>query len=305
MASPGSSLAGWFTDLWQADVWQSETLGSFAQAATLVVAGLVLARLARLAVVRTFAKTLSRQQLMLLRRTVSYALLGLFFISALRELGFDFGVLLGAAGIVTLAVGFASQTSVSNLVSGLFVVLERAVEVGDVITVDGTTGEVLSIDLLSTKLRTFDNLFIRIPNETMVKTQITNLNRFPLRRVDLRVGVAYKEDLGEVVDILKEVAHKNPLCLEEPAPVLISQGFGDSSVDYQFSVWAKTENYLELRNSMQRNIKAAFDAAGVELPFPHRSLYVGSATEPFKVRVVADAETPQPPKEVQEKTDDD
>ena len=286
MASLDSSLAGWFTELWQADVWQSETLGSLVQAAVLVVAGLVLARLARLAVVRTFAKTLSRQQLMLLRRTVSYTVLGLFAVSALRELGFDFGVLLGAAGIVTLAVGFASQTSVSNLISGLFVVLERAVEVGDVITVDGTTGEVLSIDLLSTKLRTFDNLFIRIPNETMVKTKITNLNRFPLRRVDINVGVAYKEDLGEVVKLLKEVAYNNKLCLDEPEPVFIAQGFGGSSVDYQFSVWGKTENYLSLRNSMQTDIKKAFDAAGVEIPFPHRSLYVGSATEPFPVRVV-------------------
>ncbi len=271
---------------WVAQVWQVEALGSVLKAVILIVSGFVLARLARVGAVRAFGKTLSRQQLMLLRRTVSYAILGLFFVSALRELGFDFGVLLGAAGIVTLAVGFASQTSVSNLISGLFVVLERAVEVGDVITVDGVTGEVLSIDLLSTKLRTFDNLFIRIPNETMVKTKITNLNRFPLRRVDINVGVAYKEDLGEVVKLLKEVAYNNKLCLDEPEPVFIAQGFGDSSVDYQFNVWAKTENYLELRNSMQVDIKKAFDAAGVEIPFPHRSLYVGSATEPFPVRVV-------------------
>lgn len=284
LASLRSSLAAWSTE-----VWQAELLGSFFQAAVLLVAGLVLARLARLAIMRTFSKTLSRQQLMLLRRAVSYTVLGLFAVSALRELGFDFGVLLGAAGIVTLAVGFASQTSVSNLISGLFVVLERAVEVGDVITVDGTTGEVLSVDLLSTKLRTFDNLFVRIPNETMVKTKITNLNRFPLRRVDFQLGVAYKEELGKVINVLKDAASKNKLCLDEPEPMFIAQGFGDSSVDYQFSVWGKTENYLTLRNSMQGDIKAALDAAGIEIPFPHRSLYMGSASEPFPVRVVTEA----------------
>ncbi len=286
----GSSLAVWFAGVRSNDLWQAQLVGSALQAALLLVAGIVLARVARLGVMRTFAKTLSRQQLMLLRRTVSYTILGLFAVSALRELGFDFGVLLGAAGIVTLAVGFASQTSVSNLISGLFVVLERAVEVGDVITVDGTTGEVLSIDLLSTKLRTFDNLFVRVPNETMVKTKIVNLNRFPLRRVDLQVGVAYKEDLSSVVKILKEVAYKNKLCLDEPEPVFIAQGFGDSSVDYQFSVWGKTENYLSLRNSMQQDIKTAFDAAGIEIPFPHRSLYAGSVTGSFPVRLVTEAE---------------
>jgi hypothetical protein len=103
----------------------------------------------------------------------------------MRQLGFDFTVLLGAAGIVTVAIGFASQTSASNLISGLFLVWRRRSGIGDIVTVDGVTGEVLSVDLLSTKLRTFDNLQVRIPNETMVKARITTLNRFPLRRVDL------------------------------------------------------------------------------------------------------------------------
>ena len=270
---------------WLVALWASENLAAFVQALVLFIAGFVLARLARLALRRGFAKTLSRQQLVLLTRAAYYTILVLFTASALREVGFDFSVILGAAGIVTLAIGFASQTSVSNLISGLFLVLERVVEVGDVIKVDGTTGEVLSVDLLSTKLRTFDNLLVRIPNETMVKTQITNMNRFPIRRVDLQVGVAYKEDLGKVTDVLMRVAHDNPVCLEEPAPVIIAQGFGDSSINYQFSTWAKTENFLALRNSLQKDVKNAFDAENIEIPFPHRVLYTGSVTEPFPVQV--------------------
>lgn len=277
---------------WAIRLWEAEQVGALIQALIIFVIGIVVARLARLAIMRGFAGRLSRQQMMLLRRGVSYTILILFTASAVRELGFDLSVLLGAAGIVTVAVGFASQTSVSNLISGLFLVLEGAVEVGDVVKVDTTMGEVLSVDLLSTKLRTFDNLLVRIPNETLVKTNITNYNRFPIRRVDLQVGVAYKEDLAKVIDILQEVAHENPICLEEPVPLLISKGFGESSVNYQFSVWGKSENYLNLRNSMQLDIKAAFDAAGVEIPFPHRSLYVGTVSEPFPVQMVA-----APPKE--------
>ena len=281
-------MEGFFdsTRVWLEELWHAEQLGKLLQALTLVVIGIFLARVARLAIVRTFSKSLSRQQLMLFRRTVSYTLLILFCASAMRELGFDFSVLLGAAGIVTLAVGFASQTSVSNLISGLFLVLEGAIEVGDVVNVDGTTGEVLTVDLLSTKLRTFDNLLVRIPNETLVKTNITNYNRFPIRRVDIQVGIAYREDLQRVVALLHDVAYKNPICLDEPEPLLIAQGFGDSAVNYQFSVWAKSDNYLALRNSMQADIKTAFDAENVEIPFPHRSLYTGSVTEPFPVRMV-------------------
>lgn len=283
---------------WLQAVWTAQQTVSILRALIILVVGIVLARLGRLTVSRALARQLSRQQLMLARRLVFYTVLFLFLASALRELNFDLSVLLGAAGILTVAIGFASQTSASNLISGLFMVFEGAVEVGDVVKVESVTGEVISIDLLSTKLRTFDNLLVRIPNETMVKTTITNLNRFPIRRVDLQIGVAYKEDLARATGLLKEVAAKNPLCLDEPAPLLIAQGFGDSSVDYQLSVWAKTENWLTVRNAMQLEIKAAFDEAGIEIPFPHRSLYMGSDSEPFPVRLVeapgASAEAGEP-----------
>ena len=284
---------------WLSAVWTTEFASDLLQAVILLVAGLVLARLARLAVTRTLARRLSRQQLMLTRRAVSYTLLGLFVASALNALNFNLSVLLGAAGILTVALGFASQTSASNLISGLFLVLEGAIEVGDVIKVDAVTGEVLSVDLLSTKLRTFDNLLVRIPNETMVKTNIINYNRFPIRRFDLQIGVAYKEDLKQVAQVLRDVAAKNPLCLDEPAPLVMAQGFGESSVNYQFSVWAKSENWLELRNRMQLEVKAAFDEAGIEIPFPHRSLISDRMSEPFPVRLIT---SPQAAPDAQEES---
>lgn len=279
---------------WLVDQVASEQFVGLLRAVLLVVAGLVLARLSRVATVRALGDRLNRQQLMLIRRAVSYTILILFLISAMRELGFDFGVLLGAAGIVTLALGFASQTSMSNLISGLFMILERSLEIGDVVRIGSTTGEVLTIDLLSTKLRTFDNLLVRIPNETIVKAEITTLTRFPIRRVNIRVGVAYKEDLKRVQEVILEVVDRNPLCLEEPKPILIAQGFGDSSIDYLLGVWAKRENFLEVRNRLQREIKETFDQEGIEIPFPQRSLHAGSATEPLPVRLVA-ADSPQPP----------
>lgn len=149
-------------------------------------------------------------------------------------------------------------------------------------------GEVLSIDLLSVKLRTFDNLFVRIPNESLIKSQVTNMTRFPIRRFDLLVGVAYKKDIGKVREILRQVAKNNPLCLEDPEPLFVFNGFGDSALNIPFSVWAKRENFLKLRNTLQEEIKNAFDQAGVEIPFPHRSLYAGSDTTPFPIRIVSE-----------------
>ncbi len=280
------------TNLWAniLELLSNLPFAALLRAITLLLLGWLLARFAALSLARAFAKRLSPQQLMLLRRIGFYGVLVLFAVSALRELGFNFAVLLGAAGIVTVAIGFASQTSASNLISGLFLVVEQAVEVGNIIKVGQTTGEVISIDLLSTKLRTFDNLLVRIPNETMVKTEIINYSSFPIRRLDIQIGVAYKEDISKVQEILFDVSDNNPLCLEEPAPLLIFLGFGDSALNLQFSVWMKKENFLELRNEIQRQIKEAFDAKGIEIPFPHRTLYVGSETTPFPVRVVSSRE---------------
>jgi small-conductance mechanosensitive channel len=250
-----------------------------------IILGVILGRLAARGVVRLFHQADAHQE-MLVKRVVKYSILGVFFTSAIHELGFDIGVILGAAGILTVAIGFASQTSASNIISGIFLLGERPFTVGDVIKVGNTTGEVLAIDLLSVKLRTFDNLYVRIPNETLIKTELTNMRRFPIRRYDLEIGVAYKEDIRRVSEVLMEVADANPLCLEEPQPLLIFLGFGDSSIDYQFSIWAKTDNFLALRNSISVEIKEAFDRHGIEIPFPHRSLYVGSVTNPMPIRMM-------------------
>jgi small-conductance mechanosensitive channel len=259
------------------------------RAAILLVAGFAVARFASSALARTVGKSLSTHHAMLMRRGIYYLVLVLFAVMVLRELGFSLSVLLGAAGVFSVAIGFAAQTSMSNLISGLFLLGERPFRVSDIIKVGDTTGEVVSIDLMSVNVRTFDNLSVRIPNEQMIKSEVTTLTKYPIRRYDMQVGVAYKEDIGRVREVLMDVADRNPLCLDEPAPLIIFQGYGDSSVNLQFSVWARRENYLDLRNGIAEEVKASFDAMGIEIPFPHRTLYTGSVTEPFPVRIMGNA----------------
>lgn len=266
----------------------SEKIWGLIRAITLIIIGIIIAKLFSASFEKLANHKIDNHRIMLLKRGSYYLILVLFLISALRELGFNLSVLLGAAGVFSVAIGFASQTSASNLISGLFLVAERPFTVGDIIRVGSTTGEVLSIDLLSVKLRTFDNLFVRIPNESLIKSEVTTVTRFPIRRLDIMVGVAYKEDLKKVRATLDELANKNPLCLEEPKPIYIFQGFGESSLDIQYSVWAKREKFLELKNSIHEEIKNAFDEQGIEIPFPHRTIYTGNETKPFPVEVLTD-----------------
>lgn len=275
------------SDWWSTvtSVMSSDRAFMLLRALITVSVGFIVARAASMALLRMLGKLLDAQHRMVLSRTVYYLLLGLFLVSALHELGFSLSILLGAAGILSVAVGFASQTSASNVISGLFLIVERPFSVGDVIKLGETTGEVLSIDLLSVKLRTFDNLYVRIPNETLIKSEVTTLTRFPIRRIDLQLSVAYKEDIGKVRELLFKLADSNPLALKEPKPLFIFQGFGESAINLQFSVWVKTERFLDLQNSIQEEIKTAFERAGIEMPFPQRTVVPGGDGL-FPVRVV-------------------
>ncbi len=258
------------------------------RAALILVIGIpaawAIARFARDYAIRTY----DAQKGLVVHKSVFYPAVLVILVTVLRELGLSLTPLLGAAGIVGIAVGFASQTSVSNIISGFFLLAEAPFKVGDVIKVGETTGVVMTIDMLSVKLRTFDNQMVRIPNEALVKTEVTTVTRFPIRRMDIPVGIAYKEDAGRIREILLEIATANPRVLMEPEPIVIFEGYGASSVDFKLASWTQTPIFLPVRNELFEEIKARFDAEGIEIPFPHRSLYTGSDTAPFPIRIVSD-----------------
>ncbi len=270
---------------WLSDFLTPERIVSLIRAVIILVIGIIVTKVFCSYLEKVLKKRTSPQQAKTFSRMSYYLILTLIAVSALRELGFNLGILLGAVGILTVAVGFASQTSASNIISGLFLLADRPFQVGDVIEVGGTVGIVNGMELLSVKLRTFQNALVRIPNEEMIKTQVTNYTFYPIRRIDVEVGVAYKEDIAKVRDILLEVADRNPLCLEEPPPLFVYKGYGNSSIDLLLGVWIKKENYLLVMNSIKEDIKVAFDKKGIEIPFPHISVYTGSVTDPFPVTV--------------------
>lgn len=235
---------------------------------------------------KTFLKPLSEHSRLIIRNILLYMGSTILVITVLRQIGLDVSTLLGAAGIIGVAVGFASQTSVSNVISGIFLLSERPFEVGDVIKVGDKTGIVSSIDLMSIKIRTFDNLFIRIPNQMVLNTEVTNITRFPIRRMDISFQVAYKEDLERVRKVLLEIIESNPYALREPEPLWILQGFGESGINLLLGVWFQKQDFLNLKNSLLKEIKERFEQEQIEIPFPHRTLYAGSATDPLPIRIV-------------------
>ncbi len=264
----------------------AERVMTLLRAVAIVVFGWFAARLLARGAGRLAGQRGGQHATLLVQRAVHYAVFGAAILGAISELGVDLGVLLGAAGILTVALGFASQSSAANVISGAFLLGERAFEVGDTITVGTTTGEVLSIDLLSVKLRTFDNLFVRIPNELLLKGEIRNLSRFPIRRLDMPLTIAYAADLERVRTILDDVAATNPYVLDEPRPLILFTGFGDNGYTLQYSVWVSRERFLEVRGHLHGEVVQALDAARISIAMPRQAIFPGPGAEPLSIRLI-------------------
>lgn len=238
----------------------------------ILLIGIPLVRLIRNLVRKLIKDRLSLQSEQLVVRAVYYVSIMILMISVLNEFGFKLSALLGAAGVFGIAIGFASQTSVSNIISGIFLISEKPFMIGDSVQIGNTIGSIEAIDLLSIKLKTFDGRYVRVPNETMIKTEVINITRYPIRRANISVSVSYKEDISNVLAILSDIAANEPMALADPKPLLQVDSFADSGININYGVWTNKDNVIDLRNSLMIKIKERFESDNIEIPYPHVKL---------------------------------
>jgi len=262
-----------------------EALFAILRFLAITVGGLALLKLLSMLTARLTRNRLTPQGRMVAQKAVVYAGGVIVLLNVLALLGVNLNALLGAAGIAGIAIGFASQTSISNLISGLFLISEKPFSVGDVIQAGDTTGVVLSIDLMSVKIRTFDNQFARIPNQELLNAKLTNVTRFPIRRMDIPIRVAYTTDIRRVREVLLELARSNPWCLDEPEPLILLSAFGENALEFLLGLWFVKDDFLKLKNSIMQEIKERFDAEGIRFGLPHRTLSAGDGSPALPVRL--------------------
>jgi small-conductance mechanosensitive channel len=224
----------------------------------------------------------------LFRKTASVLILTIACLMALKELGFDVGPLLAGAGVAGLAIGFGAQNLVRDVVSGLFMFMENQIRLNDVAVINGTGGVVQEINLRTTVLRGLDGVVHIFPNGTI--TTLSNMTMgFSYYVFDM--GVAYKEDTDRVATIMKEVADTMrqeeeyaPMMLE-PLEVLGVDQFADSAVVIKARIKTKPIKQWAVGRELNRRFKKRFDELGIEIPFPHVSLYFGEASKPIQFRL--------------------
>jgi small conductance mechanosensitive channel len=224
----------------------------------------------------------------IIRKTAAIVIWALALAMSMREVGFDIAPILAGAGVVGLAVGFGAQNLVRDVITGLFMLVENQISVNDIAVINGTGGLVEEINLRTTVLRSLDGTVHVFPNGAI--TTLSNMTReFSYYVFD--VGVAYKEDTDRVVEVLNEISEEmrqdeefRPLILE-PLDVLGVDSFGDSAVVVKARLKTVASKQWQVGRAMNRRIKKRFDQEGIEIPFPHQSLYFGEASMPVKVQL--------------------
>jgi small-conductance mechanosensitive channel len=223
--------------------------------------------------------------------SLHYALLFLGILLGLAVAGVDFGRITLLAGALGIGVGFGLQTVVNNFVSGLLLLFERPVKVGDTVEVGSLLGDVTRIGIRSSTIRTFDGAEVIVPNANLVTDQVINWTLSDRqRRVDVGVGVRYGTDPRRVMEILLEAARSHPRVLAHPAPTALFRAFGDSALEFQLRAWvASFEISFEVQSDLNVAVNAALTAAGIEIPFPQRDLHLRSVDAGASRRLAAGA----------------
>jgi small conductance mechanosensitive channel len=203
-----------------------------------------------------------------------YTALVVIVVTALSNLGLETTTVIAVMGGATLAIGFALQDSLSNLASGVILILLRPYQVNDLVEIGGITGFVTEIEMFHTRLRTRDNKDVFIPNNDVLDGSITNYSHTELIRLNLVYGIGYGDDILKAKKVLQQILAAEERVVKDPAPVVAVQSLGDSSVDFAVRPYVRVQDMVPVTFALTEQVKLRFDAEGISIPFPQRDVHL-------------------------------
>ena len=267
--------------VWNTELFGSVTIGSILLLLILFASVIIIERIVQKQLIRRFlSRTKLQPSLQFgLSRIIGYTLIAVGFYVAFQLVGFDLSSLAIIAASLGVGIGFGLQNIINNLVSGIIILAERPISIGDRIEVAGVAGRVTKIQLRSTTVVTNDNITMIVPNADFISNTVTNWSHGdPKVRIRVPVGVAYGSDLKLLQRLLLEAAAEHPKALRDPSPVVLFTEFGDSSLNFELGVWTEemTATPIHFTSEMNFIIDQKLRENDIEIPFPQRDLHVRS-----------------------------
>ena len=240
----------------------------------------------RLFVLRVLSRTqLDEGMRFAIARISGYVFITIGFYISLKFVGIDLSSLAVLAGAIGVGLGFGLQNVVHNFISGVIILAERPISIGDRVEVNGVAGRVDRISLRSTIVVTNDNISVIVPNSSFISEPVVNWSHGdPKVRINIPVGIAYGSDVEKFRALMTKVVTQHPQVLADPAPNIFFIGFGDSSLDFELGVWTAEmlQNPRRFRSEINYAVEKALRENGIEIPFPQRDLHIRSGTLPVK-----------------------
>lgn len=205
---------------------------------------------------------------------VRYAIMAVTILAVLAKFGIQTTSLVAMLGAAGLAIGLAMQGTLSHVAAGVMLLIFRPFKVGDYIEGGGTSGTVNEINLFFTELATPDNVEIIVPNAGIWNSTIKNYSQNKKRRLDLFVGIGYADDMDKAINAFKKLVEKDERVLKDPAPMVVVDNLGDSSVNIRVRFWVRSADYWETKFDMTKALKETCDKEGLEIPFPQRTVHM-------------------------------
>jgi len=207
-------------------------------------------------------------------KTAKVVVMVVVIIAVLQQFGVQTASLLAVVGAAGLAIGLAWQGTLSDIAAGIMILIMRPFKIGDAVEVAGTSGVVDEIGLVLTKLHTFDNIAMYMPNSDIWGTKILNYAKNDNRRVDMVFGFGYDDDMDKAMQIAREILESDERVLDDPEPQIAVSELGDSSVNIIVRPWTAKENYWNLKFDITKRIKERYDEEGLSIPYPQRDVHL-------------------------------
>ena len=248
-----------------------------------LIIAVLIARVVVIYLRRSLKDRLSRDIQEIVIKVTYYTIIVIAVLFVIQRLGIELSGLLVAGGIIGIVIGFATQSIVGNLVSGLFLMFERPIKIGDQVNIDGTSGFVEDIHTVSTIIRTYEGLYVRIPNEKVFTNKITNYVANTARRFEYVVGIRYSDDADEAIEIIKDLIEEHPFALKDPSPTVFVDNLGDNAVNIIVRIWAPPTEWYDLKMEMLWKIKKVLEENGIEIAFPQRTVWFANELQKQEV----------------------
>jgi len=262
--------------MWDRVLYQDITLWDVFISFIIILVAVLIGKVLSLNIKKRFKDIISKDRLNTIAKTVYYIIVISSFIAVLPILNINLSGFMVAGGIMAIVIGFASQSIVSNLISGVFLTFERPLRVDDVVSIggpDGTLGMVEDIRIISTSLRTFEGVYVRIPNEKVFTSNITNFLENVARRFEYNVGIRYQDDAERAYEIINEVIEEHPLALKNPPPQVFVEDLGSSAVNLKVRVWGPSTEWFQIRMELLWRIKKRLEDNGIKIPFNQQEVW--------------------------------